>query len=228
MSSLIPTGNRKDQKLVVGGIPRADLLPPEIKQDEKAGKQRRGMLAILVLVLIVVALAYAGSTLVAQVAQNNLLSAQDKSATLLSEQAKYVEVRTLKAKVEAAKTARLMSVVTEIDWKKFLKQIDRSLPGGAKIEEIQLSSISPIGSPDAATSPLEDIRMAEMTIDVTTSSRQDIAKWLERLKAVTGYEDARPVVVDTDDGDIATQVVLHINLDALSNRYLPETVEETE
>jgi len=228
MSSLIPTGARKEQKLVVGGIPRADLLPPEIKQDEKAGKQRRGMLAILVLVLIVVALAYAGSTLVAQVAQNSLLEAENKSASLLSEQGKYAEVRTLTTKVEAAKTARLLSVVTEIDWQTFLRQIDRSLPGGSKIEDIQLSTISPIGSPDAATSPLEDIRMAEMKIQVTTGSQADLAKWLERLKAIVGYEDARPVTLETDDGGFSSQVVLHINLDALSNRYLTETVEETE
>jgi hypothetical protein len=116
-------GTRSSVALVLGGSPRADLLPPEIRAEVKAKTQRRAMIAVVVGAVAVVVAAYLPATLAATAARDRLTEEQARSALLVGEKGKYVSVEQVEAQLAAAKTARVVGASTEIDWQAYLANV---------------------------------------------------------------------------------------------------------
>ena len=86
------TNPRAGNRLVIGGPPRAELLPPEFAAEARLRAQRRGMVGIAILAVVVVGLAYGYVTLRSTVSAQLLASANAETTSLISQQQDYAQV----------------------------------------------------------------------------------------------------------------------------------------
>jgi hypothetical protein len=217
--------DKNNQRLIVGGVPRADLLPPEIKQDKVAGRQRSNLIAGLILVVFLVAVAYGGSAFLAIGANASLVAEQQRSADLLAEQAEYSEVRQLQAQLSAAQASLLVASAAEVDWSPLLSDYYATLPAGSTVQSLGVTLIT--GSTAQVVSPLYETGVVEIIAVVETPTVPDSAAWLSRLNTLPGFADWTPSAVTQSLNGYTTTVTVHLGLDAAWARYFPTDDAET-
>lgn len=208
------------EELVVGGEPRAILLPPEVGLRRKAKQLRRTLGLALVGVVLVAAAGYGAATLAAIQSQAALAGAQGRTAELLNEQTKYIEVNQVQDQVDTAEAARQVGASTEIDWEAYLQAIRAALPGDVSIETVSVDSASPLVPFGQPTTPLQAQRAATLTLSLSSPSLPTVPDWLTALKALPGYADGAPTsITRSENGSYQVNLVLHINEGAFTNRF---------
>jgi Tfp pilus assembly protein PilN len=220
--------SRNLDRLVLGAPPRADLLPPELKAEEKLHAQRRGLVAMSIFVVVLVGLAYGYLAIEAGNSAQRLAAANASTASLLAEQAKYSEVTLLNARLAMIKTGQQIGVSTEIDWRDYLQQVQASLPAGTGINSVGASTAGPGAGVSAPSSPLLAASIAELTFAATTSTLPDVSQWIDNLSLLPGFADAVAGSITLNaEGSYSVTIIMHIDQDALSNRFVeePETAE---
>ena len=219
---------RKTNGFAVGGSPRADLLPPEIKAGKLARAQRRGLLAIFILVVGLVAVGFVASGVYSAASQLALNAANERTGTLLAEKAGYIEVTQVNSQLRVAEAARLIGASTEVDWNAFLQALYVTMPEGAVIDVLSVAGSSPMEEFPQASSPLQPVRMAEIVITASMNDVSAVPGWLDKLATLPGYTDATPgsIALKTTGGYTVT-VTMHIDDGALSNRFV-DVEEATE
>lgn len=213
----------KDNKLVLGGPARVDLLPPEIKAAKGAAAVRRRLALGLVGVIVVCALGYSVVTIGAVTAAGQLESERSETTRLIAEQGQYSEASTLAGRVAGITAALMTASSTEIDWASYVEALVRIAPTGTRVA-VAVDSSSPVEAIAQPLLPLEKARTANVVITLESKSLSSSAEYLERLKALVGYEDAtaNSVSYDAEKGYV-TVLTLHINKEALRNRFLEDT-----
>jgi hypothetical protein len=206
--------------LELGGEPRVDLLPPEVKSRRRARTLRRS----LVLAFVgAVALMGAGTTaawLQATKSQAALAAAQAQTSELLTQQVKYSEVRQVQEAVDVALAARQIGVSTEIDWRGYLQQIRDVLPPDVIVDTVAVDSASPLVAYVQPTVPLQPARVATLTMTLTSPGLPAVPQWLNALKAMPGYADGTPTsITRSETGSYTVNLTLHVNDGAYSRRF---------
>ncbi|MGO4691325.1 hypothetical protein [Glaciibacter sp. 2TAF33] len=214
----------KDDTLVVGGEPRVDLLPLEVRKERKAKVMRRRLGLGVVGVLLLMVLAAGGATLLSAQAQLRLLVEQSRTAELLAEQGKYIEVRKVQDQVGLVQAAQQVGVSTEIDWKKYLEAVQATLPASVTIDAVTVDSASPLAIYDQPTAPLQGSRVATMSFTAKSATLPDVPTWLTALATLPGYADALPgsVNLDATTGEYTVNITMHVNDAAFSKRFATE------
>lgn len=208
------------EELVIGGEPRVDLLPKEVSARQKSKVLRKGLGVAVIAVVVLVGAGVAAASWQAAVSKAQLESAQARTLELLNEQTKYVEVLQVQAEVDTATAARQVGASTEVDWNGYLQEIRAILPADVLIETVSVVSASPLVPFEQATAPLQDQRVATLTIAVTSPSLPAVPRWLEDLRALPGYADATPGSIKRESEDEFTvNLTMHINEGAYSNRF---------
>lgn len=213
----------KDNKLVLGGPARVDLLPPEIKAAKGAAAVRRRLALALVGVIVICALGYSVVTVGAVSAAGQLESERAETTRLIGEQAQYSEASTLAGRVAGINAALTAASSTEIDWASYVVALFRIAPTGTKVA-VAIDSSSPVEAIAQPLLPLEKARTANVVITLESKNLSSSAEYLERLKKLVGYEDAtaNSVSYDAEKGYV-TVLTLHLNKEALRNRFLEDT-----
>jgi hypothetical protein len=210
----------KDLRLIIGGPPRADLLPPEIKVEEAARSQRRGLILIVVLIIGLVAAGYVLAAINLSSAQTRLDQVTSRTSELLSEQAKYAEVRQINTQLETAKAAREVGTSTEIDWTTYFVALGKTQPPGSVILSLEIDSATPLAEFPQSDAPLEPTRIAEFVFSATVASLEDIPTWLDDLSKLPGWVDASTNTIDIDPtGGYTVTLTMHVDQGALSGRF---------
>ena len=220
--------------LVIGGPPRAELLPPEVAQGVKARALRRLLVVFIVLTIGVTALGVAGATVLSAASAQVLAEETERGNQLIRDQGQYAEVRQITGLIAKAKEGLVLGSLTEISWKKYFSEIQRSLPKGTIITNFQAQTSTPTLPFELPTIPLQGERMGELRFTATSKTLPDIEEWLNALAGVTGFVDASPGSVALDeDGTYIVNITMHINKDALNHKFDPveadaeaETTEE--
>jgi hypothetical protein len=212
-------------KLELGGSPRANLLPPEIRKERALRAQRRLLGTIFAAVLVLIAGAYILACFVASAAQSALDQANARTADLIAQQAEFLEVRQLGNQVVAAKDARLAATATEVDWANYLPLVRQTIPSGSSITSLTVLSASPAVPLPAPSSPLESPRMVEIAIAVSMPTLPDISQWLDTVAALPGYVDAVPGGITTAEGGFSVTLTVHVDESAKYNRFVLEPEE---
>ena len=211
----------KDSKLVLGGPPRVDLLPPEIKAGKQAAGVRRGLAVGVVAVIVLSAAGYGVAALGALNAANALSDEQDRTAKLLAEQTQYSEATTLVARVRGLEAALLTGTSTEIEWYPVLTTLDKLLPTPGKMA-VNFTSASPIESHPQPVNTLQVPRVATLLVSVRTRSLFNAGDYLTKVR------NRLPSVVDAtatgstfeeDDSSYVTSLTIHIDESALLKRF---------
>ncbi len=216
----------KDTRLLVGGPPRADLLPPEIKQEKVAKAQRRRLFGVVILVIVAVGAGYTLASVTAATSQLMLQLENDRTAALLTEQAQYSEVRSIRSQVDSAKSTQKILLTSEINWNEYLSLVSTTLPEGASIQTATVNS-STLTAPLAAPSNiLQGERVAEVLVVVRSATSFDVATWMDKLAAIPGYAGAIPNLLTRDlAGGYTSTVVVQFNEEAYSLRFETEEAE---
>ncbi|WP_411701121.1 hypothetical protein [Conyzicola sp.] len=151
-----------------------------------------------------------------------LAAANDRTFDLLDEQKKYSEISTIDAQVATAEEARIIGTSTEIDWENYLGGLQATLPAGSTVQTVTVASATPLTVFSIPGNPLEGERMAEIVFAVTAKALPDVAVWLDNLAEIPGFVDAYPTAIAMSDaGDYTLDMTIHIDKDALANRFAP-------
>jgi hypothetical protein len=211
----------KADALAIAAEPRADLLPPELREDRRALKTRRRLwIGALALALVMVA----GTGLAAVYAlhaQSNLAAEQATSTAILEQQKKYISVRSVHDKLGTIEAAQEVGTSTEIDWKKYLSAVQATLPANVKIDVVTIDSASPLAAYVQSTLPLQGSRVATLSFTAASSTLPEVPAWLDSLTSLPGYTDASPgsVTLDAATGAYTVDITMHINEAAFSKRF---------
>lgn len=211
----------KGGRLIVGGAPKANLLPPEVGIVAKGRIMRRNAVLLVALAVIIVIAGYAGGTVLAIAAQAQLAAANERTNTLITEQAKYSEVRQIATMLDTAAAAERVGMSTEIDWKAYLDEIQKSLPAGTSVTNVVAETATPLTDFAQPSAPLQGDRIGELKFTATSSSLPDVEKWLEALAKLDGFVDASPgsIQLNTETEDYEVTITMHVNTDALLLRF---------
>jgi Tfp pilus assembly protein PilN len=207
--------------LVVGGQPRANLLPPEIILKRRQLKTRRGLRFGVVLVAIGTAAACALTLGVSSVAQVQLSIAQDTQAHLLAEQLTYSETRDVQSTIATLIAGQQVGGSTEINWEDYLVRLQATLPEGVTLKSVAIDSGTPMLAFAQSDGPLQGARMAALTFTATSATLPTIPDWLRSMAKLPGFVDATPGTVSVEGTVYTANVLMHINADALSLRFDP-------
>jgi mRNA-degrading endonuclease toxin of MazEF toxin-antitoxin module len=207
--------------LVVGGEPRVDLLPPEIYRERAAAVIRRRLLIGVFGVIAIVAVSTGASTVLAIQAQGQLADEQARTSSLLADQTKYIEVRSVQSKVALVKAAQQVGVSTEIDWKKYLDNVQATLPSTVAIDTVTLDFASPISAYVQPTAPLQGTRVGTVTFTAKSAVLPDVPTWLNALATLPGFADALPgsVTLDPTTKVYTVDITMHVNDSAYAKRF---------
>jgi hypothetical protein len=210
--------------IAVGGVPRADLLPLEIRREHKGRKTRRKLVWSVVAVVLLVFVGTGASYYFALTSQLSLLAAQERTNELLAEQSKYSEVRVVQEELADVEAAQRVGAGTEIDWKAYLDLVEASLPNGVAILAVDIEGASPLLDYEQPTGPLQGMRVATLTFGAATETLPNTDAWLRALAELPGYTDANPDSITIDDatGLYKTVISMHIGEGAWSERFVPE------
>jgi type IV pilus assembly protein PilN len=216
----------KGSNLVIGGPARANLLPPEVGAAAKGKIQRRNAVALIVVAVLIVIAGYVGASVFAGAAQGQLDAANQRTQELIAEQGKYVEVKQVTNLLDTATAARQVGMSTEIDWKAYLDDIQRSLPAGTLVTNVVAETATPLVDFAQPSVPLQGDRIGVLTFTATSASLPDVEQWLDALSRLYGYVDASPgsITLNKDTRRYEVTITMHINTDALLDRFDDEAL----
>ena len=209
-----------DDVLILGGEPRINLLPPEVAAQAADRTLRRRLILATAGVLVLVVIGVGGSFVYATSSALRLVAAQAETTDLLSEQSKYVAVRQVESQVETALAARAVGGWTEVDWKAYLQGMRAVLPADVGIETVGVDSTSPLTAFGQPTAPLQEARVATLTVTMVSPGLPTVPQWLDALHTLPGMADAvAGTITATDTGGYTVLVTMHIDSDAFSGRF---------
>jgi hypothetical protein len=205
--------------LRIGGEPRVHLLPPQVVARKKAKVLRRRLGLGIIGVLVVVGVAGGLAELASVSAASALISAQSETTAILQQQAKYGDVLKVKADAASILSSQKLSTAQEISWKPFVASFQKTLPAGASITSITAGVDVPFGVPPTGSTPLAGPGVATVTATVAMT-QAEISGWLDTLPGIKGFVDATPNSVTlSPDGSYAVAITMHLDKDALANRF---------
>jgi len=210
---------KKTAAVTIGGLPRVDLLPPEVRAERRSGVAVRRTWMGVVGAAAVVGIAVGGATLRSMEAQDELLAAQAETQQLLLEQGKYTEVRDTKTEITLLSAGQAVAGATEIAWPSYLRQIQATLPAGVTVSTIVIDQASPIVDYVQADAALQGTRIGTVTFTAQSESLPSVPDWLDGLTTLPGYTDATPGTVTLEAGVYEATVTMHIDQSAFSNRF---------
>ncbi len=204
----------------LGGEPRVSLLPNEVNDLHRMRATRRRLVLGTIGVLILVCAAVGGSMVLSTLAQAKLDSARTASQDLLLREAEFSELRQVKQGTALAEAAQQVGASTEIEWKSYLEDLQRTLPVGVTINSVTIESASPFTDFGQSSAPLQASRVATLSFTAVSPTIPEIPVWLNGLKKLVGFADAVPdSVLIQNDGTYIVNMTMHINADAYSNRF---------
>ena len=169
--------------LVLGGIPRVNLLPPEELERRSRRALRLRWLGVFVAALVLVALAWAVGLRWNLLAHGDVDSAARDSAQLQSQLADYSEVIDLQSEVRSLRTFREQAGSNDLDWWTLMAEVRSALPDGVALVGF---SLAPGAAPVAGTDPASQVGLTgTFTFAADAASAQ--TETIRRLREVRGF-----------------------------------------
>lgn len=211
----------KGGRVIIGGAPQANLLPPEVGIAARGRVQRRNAILLVGLVVVIVVAAYAGGSVLALTAQVQLDAANQRTQALVAEQGKYAQVKQVTTMLTTSAAAEQVGTSTEIDWKAYLNDIQNSLPVGTLVTNVVAETATPLATFAQPAVPLQGDRIGELKFTATSTSLPDVEIWLDALAKLPGYVDASPgsITLSNEAKTYQVTITMHVNQDALLLRF---------
>jgi len=207
--------------LVVGGSPRADLMPPEIRIKRSQLRTRRSLRLGLVGVAAVVIVACGATVAWASLAKVGLDGAQSQVSVLLREQAQYADVKNATESIQLIQAGQRVASATEIDWNGYLGKVAGLLPAGVTIDEADLDQATPVEPYTENLVPLQGDRVATLTVVTRSATIPPVAQILAAMQTLPGFVDVTPsdVVLDPSTNVYKATITMHLDDKAFDGRF---------
>ncbi|KRD45103.1 fimbrial assembly protein [Cellulomonas sp. Root930] len=185
-----------------GTLPQVNLLPPEVRAARGLRATKRWLVISLVVTLAVCVGAYGLALVTGATAAADLANAQNETARLQTEQAKYAEVPQVLGMLDQTKSARQTGMSTDVQWKSYIDAIQAVLPVDVSLETYAVTVATPMAAAGLPTDPLQAPSVGQIQFTGRSSNIPDAAAWIDALNSVPGFADAAvsSVVVTGDDG----------------------------
>ncbi len=207
--------------LVIGGSPRADLMPPEIRIKRSQFRTRRSLRLALVAVAAVVVLGCGGTFAWSALAGVDLGLAQAQASTLLVQQNKYADVKNATQSIQLIQAGQKVGAATEIDWQSYLAKVAGTLPAGVTIGSVDIAQATPVAPFQQEALPLQGDHVANLTISTRSTFIPPVAQILASMEVLPGFVDVSPSdIAWQDDGSYyVSSITLHIDTAAFDGRF---------
>jgi hypothetical protein len=208
-----------EPRLLLGGEPRVQLLPPTVAAREKVrGAQR--MVVLLVIAAIAIAGAMYGFGLyLSASAQNALTSEQAQTQVILKQQATYKEGADAAGMVAQLQQAQQVATSLEIDWAPILRTFQASLPAGASMASVTIDNQAPWAGALAPEGVMRTPRIAVVSLVIASPGPIDVTRMTAAMSDIPGRADVKAQSVQVDGAEWKTTIDLTLDSDALSGRY---------
>jgi Tfp pilus assembly protein PilN len=208
-------------------LPRVNLLPPEIAAAQRLRAVQAGLGVGVLASLVVVGGLFVAASGQEHSAQSDLDTAKAKGTSLQAEQAKYADVPTVYAEVEARQAQLTEAMGKEVRWSYFLNDLSLRTPA-----KVWLTSMTVAETVDSATNaPAPPVGgtawgtpgIGTITFAGSGYTHNDVAAWLRALAGQPGLADPyftrsdKESIGDEDSVTFDSQAV--ITDKALSGRY---------
>ncbi|WP_140425509.1 MULTISPECIES: hypothetical protein [unclassified Cryobacterium] len=211
------------QELILGGEPRADLLPPDLLARRANRALHRALTITLMGVVVIMGAGIGAVSVTAALNQNDLAEATLRTDAILMETTKFAEVSRVQDQYDTTLAVRGLGLSTEVDWKAYLADIRAILPADVTIDSVTVTTSSPWAGFVQSAVPLTQPRTASLALETTSPGLPTVPQWLVGLKDLPGYADASPGSISrSQDGSYVVSLALNINAAALSNRFAAE------
>lgn len=179
-------------QLVIGGIPRVDLLPPEVHAARRRKRDRRIAVVAFGAVVLLTLAGVGGAFALSRAAEESLATEQTRTGDLLLEQASLSDIRVLHDSLDLTQAGLEVSSATNVDWAALTQSVLDVIP-----PELAPVSINALGtSPFVAPQPAAALVTPDTSIvfDLVTRpgfagqalTRLDVASVLDRIDAIEG------------------------------------------
>ena len=211
----------KPQTLEIGGEARADLLPPELRQQRNAVSTRHRLWASTAVLVVLMLFGTGIAAFQAFQGRLGLAAEQARTSVLLAQQTKYIKVRVVQDEIGFLQAARQVGTSTEIDWQAYLNKVQATLPANVALTSVAIEAGSPLASFTQAAVPLQGSRIATLSFVATSQTLPEVPAWLDSLTTLPGYTDASPgnVARDAATGAYTVNITMHISEAAFTNRF---------
>jgi len=215
---------RTRSTLTVGGVPRVDLLPPEITARAKDRAAQSWVVLLLIVAIGIVVLGVGYAFVQNATAQVGLLIAQAQTQALQSEQEQYGEVRTVQESIALAEEARTVGASSEVLWSPTLAALLAVRPGDVELDSATLSFPAPWSPASASDSPLANPRVASVTLVLKSGSIESLSAF---VAAVSGLEIVANAELQSVTGPAPYSGTVSIDLTeaARSDRFVPASAD---
>ncbi len=211
----------KPPTLEIAGEARADLLPPELRQQRNAVRTRHRLWASTAGLAVLMLLATGIAAFQAAQERVGLAAEQQRTSVLLAQQTKYIKVRVVQDEIGFLQAARQVGTSTEIDWQAYLNKVQATLPANVALTSVAIEAGSPLVSFAQAAVPLQGSRIATLSFVATSQTLPEVPAWLDSLTTLPGYTDASPgnVAREAATGVYTVNITMHISEAAFTNRF---------
>jgi len=176
-----------------------DLTPPELLNARQLRTVRRGVIAGLIAVVLLLAGAFFVEDRDRSAAENELANAQLATNQLQQKQHKYVGITELKGTVQQIRTQIAGLMQGDVATDSLLRSITAAQPAGVEVQTVSVS-ISPAGvagaqaqtSGGSAIDVTTHARIGTVTLAGTTSRMDAVSTFVDRLSTLRGVLDVVP------------------------------------
>jgi Tfp pilus assembly protein PilN len=203
----------------LGGIPRVNLLPPEVGDRRK----RQGRVRILVLLGILAVVAVVGGYVLTlrqvNTTQAALTAAQTQSQSLLLQQAPFAAAKAANDSIDQITEALKVATSSEVTWADLYALVENALPSGDRVTSAMFTGRAPFDGVLIPPSPISPAKVAIISVTVSLGSPDDAATFMQSLSA----DDTVAAVTLSDLSGVAGQYSATFRVDfnekALSRRF---------
>jgi hypothetical protein len=213
------------------GVPRVNLLPPEVREARELHVVQRWLGIGLVGVLALCGLAWGGAIVLKSDAEGDLELEQARTAQIAAQTLQYNELQTTVQELDRAADLRRIAMTTDVEWSQYLLYLAVTAPEGMRFESVQLDAASVIGTTDQ-TAPQEAETDGFGTVSVVgrAPTLPDTSTWIEQVQTIPGVVDVAvsSAAYAGEEGSVFYRVQLTATLteDAMSERYDDTQTEE--
>lgn len=225
MSVAAPT--RRPDAVPVDTWPQVNLLPSEVTQGRKLQSTKKLLVLLVAVVVLISALGYVGSLVLASQAADELAGVKAETARLQEEKAQYAEVPQVLGAIQRAESARMQATAGEILWPTYLEALRAVTPTGVSYDTLSVN-VGSVAQPYAgSTDPLADMTaIGQVSFTARSATMPDTAAWIDDIGTVAGFSNPwfSSAAITEDDGVVYYQVEATVDLlpSVLAGRFFPE------
>ncbi|WP_203138206.1 hypothetical protein [Microbacterium sp. JZ31] len=221
-----PIPKARADQLPIGGVPRVDLLPPELRSAREWRQARNRSLLLVLLAAVLVLVGVGAATGWAQVHALARDIAQHRTDDLLAQQSEFVEVNRVQGDIRAAEQALEEASASDIAWIPFLSELSATIPPQSRLTTLTIEMPSP-GTPLAApTDALQGERVATVRFTALSARVPDVAAWSRAIEQMGGVVFVAPrATTKIEDGE-GYEVEMTFDISAERLRNAPAALDE--